>query len=76
MLALLGPLTVVALLGGFGVKTASFVITGLQHIAFDVPPIQFGQAALLGQMTADFPVSPLTPATFLVVGLMVPRGGH
>jgi CitMHS family citrate-Mg2+:H+ or citrate-Ca2+:H+ symporter len=27
------------------------------------------QAALLGQMTTGFPVSPLTPATFLVVGL-------
>ncbi len=27
------------------------------------------QAALLGQMTAGFPVSPLTPATFLVAGL-------
>ena len=25
--------------------------------------------ALLGQMTTGFPVSPLTPATFLVVGL-------
>jgi CitMHS family citrate-Mg2+:H+ or citrate-Ca2+:H+ symporter len=34
-----------------------------------VPRIQVGQAALLGQMTTGFPVSPLTPATFLVVGL-------
>jgi citrate-Mg2+:H+ or citrate-Ca2+:H+ symporter, CitMHS family len=34
-----------------------------------VPKVQFAQAALLGQMTTGFPVSPLTPATFLVVGL-------
>jgi citrate-Mg2+:H+ or citrate-Ca2+:H+ symporter, CitMHS family len=34
-----------------------------------VPPVQVGQAALLGQMTTGFPVSPLTPATFLLVGL-------
>ncbi|KAG0192021.1 hypothetical protein DFQ28_010406 [Apophysomyces sp. BC1034] len=34
-----------------------------------VPAVQIGQAALLGQMTTGFPVSPLTPATFLIVRL-------
>jgi len=34
-----------------------------------VPAMQVGQAALMGQMTTGFPVSPLTPATFLLVGL-------
>jgi CitMHS family citrate-Mg2+:H+ or citrate-Ca2+:H+ symporter len=37
--------------------------------SFGVPAIQVGQAALLGQMTTGFPVSPLTPATFLLIGL-------
>ncbi|MDQ2081247.1 citrate:proton symporter [Xanthobacteraceae bacterium Astr-EGSB] len=34
-----------------------------------VPPVAMGQAAIFGQMTVGFPVSPLTPATFLLVGL-------
>ena len=34
-----------------------------------VPALQIAQGALMGQMTTGFPVSPLTPATFLVVGL-------
>lgn len=36
---------------------------------FDVPIAQVAQAALLGQMTTGFPVSPLTPATYLLIGL-------
>jgi CitMHS family citrate-Mg2+:H+ or citrate-Ca2+:H+ symporter len=40
-------------------------------------PVQTAQAALLGQMTTGFPVSPLTPATFLVAGLSgVDLGAH
>jgi CitMHS family citrate-Mg2+:H+ or citrate-Ca2+:H+ symporter len=34
-----------------------------------VPPIQIAQGALLGVHTTGFPVTPLTPATFLLVGL-------
>jgi citrate-Mg2+:H+ or citrate-Ca2+:H+ symporter, CitMHS family len=34
-----------------------------------VPPVQLAQAALLGLHTTGFPVTPLTPATFLLTGL-------
>lgn len=37
--------------------------------AFGIPAHQIAQAALLGVHTTGFPVSPLTPATFLIVGL-------
>lgn len=40
-------------------------------------PIMVGQAAILGQMTTGFPLSPLTPATFLLLGLTgVDLGEH
>jgi citrate-Mg2+:H+ or citrate-Ca2+:H+ symporter, CitMHS family len=45
--------------------------------ALGVPPVQFAQAVLWGQMTTGFPISPLTPATFLIVGLTgIDLGDH
>ena len=42
-----------------------------------VAPQQVAHGALMGQMTLGFPVSPLTPSTFLLVGLAgVELGAH
>ncbi|GAB3762647.1 CitMHS family transporter [Spirosoma pomorum] len=44
---------------------------------FGIDPLEIGRAALLGQMTVGFPVSPLTASTFLLVGLAeVDLGDH
>jgi CitMHS family citrate-Mg2+:H+ or citrate-Ca2+:H+ symporter len=46
-----------------------------QHYGID--PLEIGRAALLGQMTVGFPLSPLTASTFLLVGLSeVELGDH
>ncbi|MES2796503.1 MAG: citrate:proton symporter [Bacteroidota bacterium] len=44
---------------------------------FGIDPLEIGRAALLGQMTVGFPISPLTASTFLLVGLAeVDLGEH
>jgi citrate-Mg2+:H+ or citrate-Ca2+:H+ symporter, CitMHS family len=44
---------------------------------FNVSALEVGQAAIMGQMTTGFPVSPLTGATFLLIGLAgVDLGDH
>ena len=44
---------------------------------FGASGIEVGQAAILGQMTTGFPISPLTGSTFLLVGLAgVDLGDH
>ena len=37
--------------------------------AYGIAPVKVAQAALLGMHTTGFPVSPLTPSTYLLVGL-------
>jgi CitMHS family citrate-Mg2+:H+ or citrate-Ca2+:H+ symporter len=44
---------------------------------FGIDPLMVGRAAILGQMTTGFPVSPLTASTFLLIGLTgVDLGDH
>lgn len=55
------------------------VMPVLAHVHADTggQSIAVAQGALLGQMTTGFPVSPLTPATFLIAGLAgVDLGAH
>jgi citrate-Mg2+:H+ or citrate-Ca2+:H+ symporter, CitMHS family len=49
----------------FGIMPVLAGIAGEAGLA----PVSVAHSALLGQMTTGFPVSPLTPATFLLVGL-------
>lgn len=45
--------------------------------AVGVNPISIGYASIIGQMTTGFPISPLTPATFLLTGLVgIELGEH
>lgn len=44
---------------------------------FGIDPLEIGRAALLGQMTVGFPLSPLTASTFLLIGMCeVDLGEH
>ncbi len=38
-------------------------------VNFGIDPIEIGRAAILGQMTTGFPLSPLTASTFILVGM-------
>lgn len=45
--------------------------------AYGIPAVEIGRAAILGQMTVGFPLSPLTASTFLLLGLAkVDLGDH
>lgn len=46
-------------------------------VEFGIDPLEIGRAAMLGQMTVGFPLSPLTASTFLLIGLAeVELGDH
>jgi len=52
-------------------------VLGNTAAGFGVEAINVARAAIIGQMTTGFPVSPLTPSTFLLVGLAgVDFGDH
>jgi len=52
-------------------------VLGNTAAGLGVEAVNVARAAILGQMTTGFPVSPLTPATFLLVGLAgVEFGDH
>lgn len=38
--------------------------------SFGIDPVEIGRAALLGHSTIGFPLSPLVPATFVLIGLV------
>ncbi len=52
-------------------------VLGQTAAGFGIAAADIGRAAILGQMSTGFPVSPLTPATFLLLGLAgVDLGDH
>lgn len=45
--------------------------------AFGIPAVDIARASIAGQITVGFPISPLTPSTFLLIGLAgVELGDH
>ncbi len=45
--------------------------------AFGIPAVDIARASIAGQITVGFPISPLTPSTFLLIGLAgVDLGDH
>ena len=65
MLTALCVLTITALI----LFRITSVLVALTLVPAGWSIVETGRAAVLGQMTTGFPVSPLTPATFLLVGL-------
>lgn len=52
-------------------------VIGVAAEAAGVPALTVGRAAICGQITVGFPISPLTPSTFLLTGLTeVDLGDH